>query len=55
MSLSNAEDTNLVRNPLDLLEEIVVANDWPPSNGQLAVGISGGRDVDRSRRIGLTR
>ena len=55
MSLSNAEDTNLVRNPLDLLDEIVVVNDRPPSSGQLAVEISGGRSVNRSRRIGLTR
>jgi hypothetical protein len=55
MSLSYAEETSLAGNYLDLLEEIVVANNWPPSSCQLALEISGGRGADRSRRIGLTR
>ena len=44
MSLTFAEPTNLARNPLDLLEEIVGANDWPherASGEELAVEISG--------------
>jgi hypothetical protein len=44
MSLSYAEETNLARNPLDLLEEIADANDWPherASGDELAVEISG--------------
>jgi hypothetical protein len=44
MSLSYTEATELARNPLDLLEEIVGANDWPherASGDELAVEISG--------------
>jgi hypothetical protein len=44
MSLSYAETTTLPRNPLDLLEEIVGANDWPherASGEELAVEITG--------------
>jgi hypothetical protein len=44
MSLTFAEPTSLARNPLDLLEEIVGANDWPherASGEELAVEISG--------------
>jgi hypothetical protein len=58
MSLSYAEEINLARNPLDLLEEVAGALDWLPSSGQSAVEISGGRDsggVDHNCRNGLTR
>ena len=44
MSLTFAESSSLARNPLDLLEEIVGANDWPherASGEELAVEISG--------------
>ena len=44
MSLSYSEETNIARNPLDLLEEIAAANDWPherASGDELAVEISG--------------
>ena len=44
MSLSYTETTELARNPLDLLEEIVGANDWPherASGDELAVEIGG--------------
>lgn len=44
MSLNYTESTSIARNPLDLLEEIVGANDWPherASGDELAVEISG--------------
>ena len=44
MSLNYIESTSIARNPLDLLEEIVDANDWPherASGDELAVEISG--------------